>query len=151
MARVVDIRCPHCDVTSRALLPEDGLLVLGPCPACHEFVLLVAGIPLPVDKQVILYGSTEEKQEHLFSVLSSFLEQRINLLIDQVEENTDRLTDYENARQFQRVDHPEMLAGSPFPDATPLMQQISTEEVRQFVEEELPRLDDSEYFKTIFH
>jgi len=136
---------------SRALLPEDGLLVLGPCPACHEFVLLVAEIPLPVDKQVILYGSTDEKREHLFSVLASFLEQRINLLVDQVDENKDRLTDYENSRRFQKVDHLEPSANAQFPDTTPLMQQISSEEVRQFVEEELPRLDDSEYFKTIFH
>ncbi len=143
MPKVIDIKCPHCGAMARAILPPEGLIVLGPCPSCNEFVLLLANVPLPVDKSIIIHGSPEERYEHILSVLNAFIEQRVATLVEQIENDPHRLADSDIPSAHFDTEWDDNQGES--------FSTISQEEMRKFVEEELPRIDDSAYFNTIFH
>lgn len=148
MRELIDVKCPHCGAVTHAMLPPNGLILIGPCPECREFVALFCGVPLPVHKDIILYGSLEERHEHILSVLTSFLDERIGALLEQIDQEGSLPADDPKPRgaaPAPTAHKPESLSAPRPPQG-----RITRAEIKRFVEEELPRLDDSGYFGAIF-
>jgi hypothetical protein len=110
-------------------------------------VVIFCGRALALDKGVMLDGSTEEKQDHLMAVLGEFLEERVEQIVNMISSVTDedlqQLIDQEVVEQGE----------SPDMDDEPATSEpglISDEEMSQFLEYELPGIDDHATFRENF-
>ena len=148
MDHLVEVTCPHCGAHGRVMLPVASAIVIGPCPRCSELVCIFCGSGLPLRKEIILSGSDDEKREHLLEVLVNFLEERIGELVEQMSgRGFDELTKHLRALERGEVEpgvsalsNPgELIAGA-----------ITKAEIERFIDFELPRLDNADYFKGIF-
>lgn len=129
------------------MLPPLGALIVGPCPNCNEMVVVFCGRALPLDKEVMLNGSDVEKHEHLRGVLIDFLESRIATVVEQFSPDAaDSLRDYSPEALSQN----EELDPVREPQVEPRPRQISDTEFEEFVQYDLPLLDNGDYFKTFF-
>ena len=147
MLSMVEVKCPHCSVRGQILLPPLGAIIVGPCPNCEEMVVVFCGRALALDREIMLHGADLEKHEHLKGVLIDFLETRIATVVEQLSPDVaDSLRDYS----------PEALVGDGIDESvrTPpdpvIPQIISDSEFQEFVQSDLPLLDNPDYFKTIF-
>ena len=149
MISLIQIRCPHCGAKGKMMLPPTGLILIGPCPQCHELVAIFCGQALPLDTEIMKSGSTEEKEAHLLVVLTEFIESQIGEMVHQsfgAEENTD-----------ENLDPPSVHSGTDA-DADWTAEEheqagdmsISAEEVLYFRDTELNLLDNPDYFRAIF-
>lgn len=147
MLSMVEVRCPHCSVRGQILLPPLGALIVGPCPNCEEMVVVFCGRALPLDKEVMLRGSEVEKHEHLKGVLIDFLESRIANVVEQFSPDAaDSLRDYSPEAQVNN----EELGPTVDSQEAPRPHLISDSEFEEFVQCDLPLLDNGDYFKTFF-
>lgn len=146
MLSMIEVRCPHCAVRGQILLPPLGAIIVGPCPNCEEMVVVFCGRALALDKEIMLHGTDTEKHEHLKGVLIDFLDSRIDTVVEQLSpETADGLRDYSPEAL---VDESE---GSSPTESEPTKPALITDsEVEQFLRSDLPRLDNRDYFKTIF-
>lgn len=156
MLSLIEVKCPHCGAQGKIMLPPLGSIIVGPCPECHEMVVVFCGKVMALDKNIMTHGSTEEKQEHLLEVLGVFLQERIERLFsaeaarparsDAEEENeaeTEGRLDEAPARDDTR--------GVALPSTRgPILDPITPEEIRAFVNVDLRMLDNREYFRAIF-
>lgn len=149
MLSVIEVKCPHCGARGQIVMPPLGAIIVGPCPQCHEFVAVFCGRALPLNKDIVLNGSSEEKQEHIMGALADFLEEQVAELVDRSMQGLSYPDDIEpsevgpvgRAMAGDEPDMAELVAG----DAP-----ISEAEVDHFRRFELPSLDNRQYFKTIF-
>lgn len=110
-------------------------------------VVVFCGRALPLDKEVMLNGSDVEKHEHLRGVLIDFLESRIATVVEQFSPDAaDSLRDYSPEALSQN----EELDPVREPQVEPRPRQISDTEFEEFVQYDLPLLDNGDYFKTFF-
>jgi len=135
MATVV---CPHCKTQRIATgrVPRDVVVVM-PCPACHELSILFRNRVIPISRKIIEQGSRTERIEHLAHIIEAFLDAGILPL--QEEGAGEAAPERERPRRAHRV-HREEEAPAP----------ISDEEFDQFVKIDLRELDDPEYFRKYF-
>lgn len=67
--------CPHCKahriVTPR---PPKDVVVVMPCPACHELVVLFRNKVIALNRRIIERGSMEERKNHLADIIGEFLD-----------------------------------------------------------------------------
>jgi len=135
MLSIAEVQCPHCGARGRLLLPSHGAILIGPCPQCQEMVAVFCGTGLPLEKEIMVDGSKEEKHAHLMEVLTSFLDRSIAQTLEQSEEGAqfEELTDDAVEDEIEEVD-----AG------------ISDDELDQFRNVSLNMLDDKEYFEKVF-
>jgi len=67
--------CPHCKshriITSN--VPKDVVVVM-PCPSCHELSVLFRNKVIPLSRRIIERGTFEERKEHFAQVIARFLE-----------------------------------------------------------------------------
>lgn len=147
MLSLVEVKCPHCQMRGQVMVPPMGALVLGPCPQCHELLVVFCGRVLPLDKEVMMYGDNGEKHAHLMDVLTAFLDERVQQLL----ENSPELSD-EIRKQVGQVSDTELPAQhEEVPEIGPAPQLgIGQHELEQFVNVDLKLLDDKEYFKAVF-
>ena len=136
MSPIIQVKCPHCSAQGQVVVPPAGAIVIGPCPECGEFLCVFCGTALPLDKDVLLHGDAREKRVHLMEVLTSFLEDRVAQIVDQVVEKQDQILN-------------RMTKSGP-PSQGVAQDAITTGEFKDFVDNELPLLDDANYFRTIF-
>jgi len=131
------------------MLPPVGSLIVGPCPECEELVAVFAGCVLPLDKEVMFEGSLKDKREHLVSVLNSFIEDRVTRLLQSAEEHEDESSEdlMEGEGAATAVQEPGEAPQMPSASSKEL---ISRCERDNFVEFDLNRLDNKDYFKAIF-
>lgn len=145
MLSLLEVKCPHCQMRGQVMVPPTGALVLGPCPQCFELLVVFCGRVLPLEKDVMMYGDNNEKHAHLMEVLTAFLDERVQQLL----ENSPELSD-EIRKQVSEV------RGNTAPDApdaeppAPAANDIGQHELDQFVNVDLKLLDDKEYFKAVF-
>lgn len=126
MQSPMELRCPHCGARGQVLVPGFGALVVGPCPACSEMVMLFSGCVLPLEKDIVLQGTPEEKYQHILSVLGSFVEGKAAELVEEVAQHGAAAPE----RQGRKA--------------------ITRSEIERFVQRDLPRIDDADYFKAVF-
>ncbi len=131
------------------MLPALGAIIVGPCPQCDGLVVVFSGRTLALDKETMQTGSTQEKCDHLLSVLQGFLEKRVIKLVENAESGSE-----ESGRPFSdeliaQVESEDVTATSISPTGESEA-PITQREFDDFVNIELSLLDNSDYFKTIF-
>lgn len=128
--------CPHCKthriVTSN--VPKDVIVVM-PCPACHELTVFFRNRVIALNRRVIERGTFNERKNHLAEVIAEFLEAGILPLMG--EEPLEAGLD--------------AAGGAPVPPRRRRSRDLITEEeVERFTRIELKRLDNPTYFRRHF-
>ncbi len=140
MVSIIKVQCPHCGIEGQLVLPDIDALVVGPCPECNKSVLIFAGKALPLDTELMTNGNREEVYKHLYTVLRKFIRDRLDLIFNATP------PDNANPNQGQVGDPSEPLS----PEEADVPPSISEKEMNEFLNKELPLLDNIHYFKTIF-
>lgn len=148
MLSLVEVKCPHCQMRGQVMVPPMGALVLGPCPQCRELLVVFCGRVLPLDKEVMIYGDDGQKHAHLMDVLTAFLDERVQQLLDNSPELSDEIR--KQVEQVSDTTLPDPL--EPKVDAAPSASSLGIDqhELEQFVNVDLKLLDDKEYFNAVF-
>ena len=146
------------------MLPPVGAIIVGPCPECHNMVVIFAGKALPLDNDIILHGNATARRDHIMQVLVAFLQERISKLVA----SEDRPGGEPPAGPTGREGAAEEEEAAPAPALEPQMADhhedtgkinpfgnrttapISRSEVDSFVNVELQLIDDKDYFKAVF-
>ena len=81
MLQLIEVQCPHCGAKGQIMVPPIGAMIIGPCPQCKEMVVVFCGQVLPLDKDIMQGGELEERREHLMTVLTDFLRDRVGKLL----------------------------------------------------------------------
>ena len=89
MQPVIEVQCPFCKARGQIVTPPLGAIIVGPCPRCNELVLLFCGAVLPLDKDIILQATPDEKKSHLTDTIMELVVNRIEELVDNAEGSTD--------------------------------------------------------------
>ena len=128
------------------MMPPDIFMVLGSCPECKELVIVFCGQVLPLDKEVMMNGTHEDRRDHVMRVMTEFLEGRLGEFLEQsASSEGEPVTDgfgppEEHAGGGpQAVDEPAMTLGP-----------IRQDEFDHFIETDLNRLDNGDYFRSVF-
>lgn len=151
MISLIEVVCPHCGARGQIMVPPIGSIVIGPCPQCHELVVVFCGKVLPLNKETMKCGSTSQKREHLLAVLMEYLEEKISqIAFDPAAEDEEDGTapDRESDRAFQEPVPMELAeAGQPAPSPKAAISQADFD---HFVNVDLKLLDNKDYFKAVF-
>lgn len=128
------IECPHCKghdiATSR--IPKDVVAVIT-CAECRQLVVVFRDRAMPLSREVLEHGSTDERKAHLAEIVVEFLEPEMFARgLDQILRG-----DLEGHADEE---------GDGAPQAIP----ITRVDIQRFVSDELARIDDPEYFKKHF-
>lgn len=154
MLSVIEVTCPHCGAKGQIMLPPVSTLIVGPCPECQGLVVVFCGNVLPLDKDLMTTGVVEEKREHLMSVLTEFLRERIwQMVPEEGDESSEADLPADETATADETPAPkaESSPGLEITQATGnIRSPISQEELRFFVGEELALLDNPESFRTLF-
>jgi hypothetical protein len=148
MLSLIEVKCPHCGAHGQIMLPPVGTIIVGPCPECQELVVVFCGNVLPLHKETMLNGPVQEKREHMLSVLTQFLRERVAQMItdespaEEGEATGETGGGVETKEPEKTKSH---LKRSAVP-GTPITQT----EVDAFSNVELKLLDNGDYFKSIF-
>lgn len=126
------------------MVPPIGAMIIGPCPQCKEMVVVFCGQVLALDKDVMQTGELEERREHLMSVLTDFLKDRVGKL----------LSDTTPAEDEDAELDPSLLASEDIaaeqPESTSDKGPISEAELQRFTAVDLKLLDNDAYFRSVF-
>jgi hypothetical protein len=145
MLSLIEVTCPHCAAQGQIMLPPLGAIIIGPCPECQGMVAVFCGKVLGLDTEIMTGDSESAKRDHVSSVLTDFVRNRVAQLFASPRMDTHQ--DHSNdtpafGNDSQHVSHSQPnLGGTP----------ISTEELESFRDVDLRLLDDARYFKAIFH
>jgi len=166
MLSLIEVKCPHCGAQGQIMLPPLGAIIVGPCPECQEMVVVYCGKVLALDKEIMDNGSIIERKEHLMAVLSDFVSDRIDRLLESqaVEAAPDERG--EEAREEQQDAPPGMppingklISGANAPKTHMFGEngespvegpKISEDEMNAFVNRDLRLIDNKDYFKAVF-
>lgn len=146
MLSLVEVKCPHCGARGQVMLPTPGTMVVGPCPRCSELVVIFCETAFPLNKEIVLEGTREERIDHVMDVLNVFLHKRVQSLVDQIEEHAEELANMANEMAACDDDFEEPLDFGEFPRD----EAISSIEVELFLTNDLPMIDDKDYFHAVF-
>lgn len=124
--------CPHCNshrlVSTK--IPKDVVVVM-PCPACSELVVMFRKKVIALDRKILESGSKEERKLHLAEIIAEFLEPgmfRFNGL--RAIHSMDDLGDDDEGEEVSAP--------------------ISDKEFERFTRYELDKIDDRRYFRRHF-
>lgn len=128
--------CPHCQSKEFGFtkVPQ-GVVAVMPCPKCSELVVRFRSRVIALNKDVLYNGTKDERKMHLADVIAEFMEEgifNIDMLqspqfgFDQTIEDADEIEETVGAR-----------------DSKP----ISDDELQRFVEFDLDKLDNADYFR----
>ena len=153
MLSMVDVQCPHCGAQGQIILPPLCSVIVGPCPQCHEFIVIFCGQVLPLEKDIMMSGTPEERRQHLLAAIMAFLEERLGKMDFEFrppEEGAEALgvegeSDAED--EMKPLENLKPFIGGKEKTAKPL---ITQSEIDSFVKVDLHLLDNKEYFKAVF-
>ncbi len=129
------------------MVPPVGAIIIGPCPQCSELVVVFCGHVLALDKEIMENGSTENRREHLLSILTSFLQDRIAKLLSDDVEMFDG--DIGEEGLIDDEGNPVNTSGVEENQAAEVS-LISQMELERFTDVDLKLLDNKAYFKSVF-
>jgi len=164
MLSLIEIRCPHCGAHGQVMLPPVGAIIVGPCPECHNMVVIFAGKALALDNDIILNGNAIARRDHIMQVLVAFLEERISKLVSAEdrpggeppagptsEELAPEAIEAGTEASLTASDHdPGAVVPRINPYGNRTTAPISRSEMDSFVNVELQLIDDKDYFKAVF-
>ena len=132
------VLCPHCKahkiVTSH--VPKNVVAVF-PCPQCDELIVFFHNKAIALSRRILERGSKDERRIHLANVIGEFLEPGFLEKLGAAGALSFG-PEVEHASQGEEEDDDADVA------------LISEQEVEQFVQIELERLDDPAYFRKHF-
>ncbi len=145
---LIEVKCPHCGAKGQIMIPPPGAIIVAPCPECQGLVVVFCGQVLALKKETMLNSSIKEKREHLLSVLTDFLKQRVVELIsddDEVEKGAGQLA-------APKAEMTERISGAALPQVRKdrKLNPISPDEMDRFRKDDLRLIDNPDYFKAIF-
>ena len=133
------LECPHCheEQITVSKVPNE-VVVVTPCPACHELVVVFRRKAIGLNRTILKSGTMEEKKTHLANVIVEFLEpdlieSALGEILGGDDEGETRMHDLSKGHRRRKGPR-----------------GISEEEINRFVVEQLPMLDDPEYFRDQF-
>jgi hypothetical protein len=135
------VLCPHCKAhrIATSKVPKEVVVVM-PCPNCHELVIVFRQKAIALDRRVIENGTMEERKAHLADVIAEFIEPGMFEFrgldpetASALEEDNDVSSDATDDEEAEEDEQP-----------------ISQLEVDRFVKIDLKRLDDPVYFRRHF-
>jgi len=142
MLSVVEIKCPHCGAVGQVIVPPMGQITIGPCPRCQELVVLFEGRVFPLDKEKMIYGTSQEKRKHLLSILTRFLKEQVEDLIPPEEFSEPQTSKRRTNKRSRKKAGPTVRnqhAG-----------RITKQEVQDFMRIDIPLLAKRDYFEQAF-
>ena len=150
MLSLIEVTCPHCGAHGQIMLPPVGTIIVGPCPECQGLVVVFCGHVLALKKETMLQGTSEEKREHMLSVLTEFLKERVNQMIGE-----ETVGAQESPAPSECKESLENASVGITPAEQALAQRrskspITNQEFTTFANVELKLLDNKDYFKSIF-
>ena len=146
MLSLIEVQCPHCGARGQIMVPPVGAIIIGPCPQCNELVVVFCGHVLPLDKETMENGTTEDRRDHLLQVLTEFLQERIvKLLSDDLEFEEGEFRDPASLESGSQAE-----AASSGEADEPQANPISQTEFERFTDVDLKLLDNKAYFKSVF-
>lgn len=153
MLPTIDIHCPHCGANGQVVAPPSGSVLIGSCPACDGMLAVFCGATLPLDRAILQTGAPEARFDHLMAVLGEHLEATVDQIVAQMvtsgdmlgldasEDDADLDADLDaNEEDDDETDDDELVDLGP----------ITPAEVQRFLNDELPRIDDRNYFQALF-
>ena len=144
MLPVIEVQCPFCNASGQIMAPPLGSVVVGPCPRCGEIVLLYDGTVLPLEKDIIIDGTDEEKKQHLLETILEMVASKV----DEVIENN------ELGAESKQQSHTKKGSGGTKKIKPSVRNKkappIGREDVRDFVDIDLHLLDSKHYFDKVF-
>lgn len=134
------VSCPHCGtqriVTSK--VPKDVVVVM-PCPACHELVVLFRNKVIALNREIIEGGTFEERTTHIAEIVAEFLESGIFPFLGGEGDAGDSES-FIGKLEHSKGEGAQPRKGKP----------ITQHEVDRFIKFELQRIDEVGYFKRHF-
>ena len=147
MLSLIEVQCPHCSARGHIMIPPVGAIIIGPCPQCRKLVVVFCGHVLPLDRGLMESGSVEERGDHLLSVLTQFLQERVSkLLSGETPMEEGEMGDYYETPSEGPEGNPE-ASESEKPSERG---EISQSEFESFMDVDLKLLDNTAYFKSVF-
>ena len=164
MLSLIEIRCPHCGAHGQVMLPPVGAIIVGPCPECHNMVVIFAGKALALDNDIIMNGNSVARRDHIMQVLVAFLEERIGKLVSAEDGpggeppagpvGSDVTPESAAFAEESGGSASQTDSGVTEPKINPYGNRttapISRSEMDSFVNVELQLIDDKDYFKAVF-
>lgn len=173
MISFITVTCPHCGISGQIVMPPAGSVIVGPCPRCGKPVVLFHGWVLPLEKGVMESGNTGDIRQHVKDVLSQFIIERVDRLFDHIEAERRKGAESQatsesrpgegdsrnvesgehkpaDAEPFRRFIVSQLLHRMSMENRKRSAGKITDREIQQFVQEELNKIDDSDYFRSIF-
>ncbi len=140
MLAMIPVTCPHCGVHGQIILPPLGSFIIGPCPRCKERVMILYSPVLPLSKDIIDAGDTEQIAAHLQTVMMDYYRDKTRMAAEQLTpENLEGLHDYTSEDEDDQPPAPDGKKECP--------QEISMTEFEKFVNNDLLKIDEGDYFR----
>ena len=140
-----EVTCPHCGKTRimTTRIPRDVVVML-PCPECHELVVLFRGKAIPLNREVLRNGTKEERRNHIAEIVEECLPPELFSEVVNWDFTDAGLPIAFGDRKVRR----RRRGAAPEEDGRD--RPITDEEVARFRKFELHRLDEPRYFKKYF-
>ena len=140
-----EVTCPHCGKTRimTTRIPRDVVVML-PCPECHELVVLFRGKAIPLNREVLRNGTKEERRNHIAEIVEECLPPELFSEVVNWDFTDAGLPIAFGDRKVRR-----RRRGAP-PEEDGRDRPITDEEVARFRKFELHRIDEPRYFKKYF-
>ncbi len=138
------LECPHCQEKriSHAKFTSDVVVVMQ-CPGCHELVVVFRSKIVGLDRRLLEHGDREERKKHLATVIAEFLDPDVlNLNFDKLALGIGLGASVPHAETQDSAEEDS--------DDDESVDPISDSELRSFTQDELSKLDDSDYFRRHF-
>ncbi len=146
------------------MLPPVGAIIVGPCPECHNMVVIFAGKALALDNDIIMNGNAVARRDHIMQVLVAFLEERIGKLVSAEDQPggeppagpvgqdaaPEGMESGADAGVYGSHDDYDTSVPKINPYGNRTTAPISRSEMDSFVHVELQLIDDKDYFKAVF-
>jgi len=124
-------------------IPRDVVVML-PCPECHELVVLFRGKAIPLNREVLRNGTKEERRNHIAEIVEECLPPELFSEVVNWDFTDAGLPIAFGDRKVRR----RRRGAAPEEDGRD--RPITDEEVARFRKFELHRLDEPRYFKKYF-
>ena len=140
-----EVTCPHCGKTRimTTRIPRDVVVML-PCPECHELVVLFRGKAIPLNREVLRNGTKEERRNHIAEIVEECLPPELFSEVVNWDFTDAGLPIAFGDRKVRR------RRRGAAPEGDGRDRPITDEEVARFRKFELHRIDEPRYFKKYF-
>ena len=143
---MIKITCPHCGASGSITPLPKQLIVVAPCPQCGELVVLFREQVVAMNRDILNHGTAEQKIRHIAEIITTFVESFGPLSSSLFREGATIEADAEpqDGIEFESADAGELDADEEESD------NITRDEVRDFVNIDLKLIDRKEYFERVF-